>query len=86
MIIPFPTVSSSQIDLGRRVRAIRVARGFSLERLALEAHLTPRDMRLAEEGRLRLDTEQLHALTSALHVPLGLVFAGSADLSQLRRL
>lgn len=86
MIIPFPIVSSSQIEMGRRLHAIRVARGLSLERLAQEAHLTPRDLRLAEQGRLKLDSAQLHDLTNALHIPLGLVFSGSADLSGLRRL
>jgi transcriptional regulator with XRE-family HTH domain len=68
------------------VRAIREARGLSLEHLAQDAHLTPRDLAMAEAGRLRLSSGQLHDLICALHIPMSLMLQNSADLSQLRRL
>lgn len=85
MIIPFPSVDPEQQSLGRRLRAIREARGLSVEELASETHLAALDISRAEIGRKRLSSSQMHAVISVLHVPLGLIFASDVDLTQIRR-
>ncbi len=86
MIISLPAVDTDLEAVGRRIRAIREARGLSLERLADEALLGHAELSLAEHGRLRLDSAQLHALTSALHVSPRILFEPAIDVSRIRRL
>jgi len=86
MIIPLPPVDPGQLALGRRLRAVREARGLSAERLAGAARLSRADLTLAEQGRLRLTAGQLHDLINTLHIPLRLLFEEGGDLTTLRRL
>jgi ribosome-binding protein aMBF1 (putative translation factor) len=84
MIISLPPVDPEQLALGRRLRAVREARGVSAERLAGAARLSRADLALAEQGRLRLTATQLHGMIHALRIPLRLLFEGR-DLTALRR-
>lgn len=86
MIISLQPVVPEYARLGRRVRAARKARGFTVQRLADEAHLGAARVALAEQGRVRLDAGELHGVINALHLPLDLLFRPSADLSRLRPL
>jgi len=86
MIIPLPAVDGAQAQLGRRLRRVREARGFTADRLAAECGLSLARLGLAEQGRTRLTSAELHALISALHISLGLLQAEGADVSRLRRL
>ena len=86
MIIPLPPVVAEQCAVGRRLRDVREARGFTLDALADSAGLPVPRLRLAEQGRTRLTSAELHALIMSLHVSLTLLFAPEVDLSRLRRL
>lgn len=86
MIISLPPVNADLEVLGRRLRAIREARGLRLERLADEARLGHAELSMAEHGRLRLDSIQLHALTTALHISPRILFEPAIDVSKLRPL
>ena len=52
MIISLPPVNADLEVLGRRLRAIREARGLGLERLADEVQLGHAELSMAEHGRL----------------------------------
>ncbi|WP_374574188.1 helix-turn-helix domain-containing protein [Phenylobacterium sp.] len=84
MIIPFPSIDPKQQSLGRRLRAIREARGLSVEELASAACVTEREVTRAELGRQTLSSRQMRAVIGALRVPAGLLFAKGVDLSQIR--
>lgn len=86
MIVPFPSIDAASANLGRGMRSVREARGVSLDRLASETHLDARRIALAEQGRSPLNSVELHAVINALHIPLGLLFDPTADLTRLRRL
>lgn len=86
MIISLPPVDPEQLAIGRRLRAVREARGLSAAGLAGAARLSRADLALAEQGRLRLTAGQLHALINALRIPLQLLFEAGRDLTRLRRL
>ncbi|MDO9430569.1 MAG: helix-turn-helix transcriptional regulator [Phenylobacterium sp.] len=84
MIISLPPVNADLEVLGRRLRAIREARGLGLERLADEVQLSHAELSMAEHGRLRLGSAQLHALTAALHVSPRILFEPAIDVSKIR--
>jgi transcriptional regulator with XRE-family HTH domain len=86
VIIPLPAADDAEAALGRQLRRVREARGFSLDRLGEEARLARLRLALAEQGRTRLTAAELHAIISALRIPLGLLYAPEADLAKLRRL
>ena len=85
MIIDLPAVDLAQAVLGRRLKRVREARGFSVHELAAASGVTPARLRLAEQGRTRLISAELHALIEALHISLGLLY-GEADVSALKPL
>jgi transcriptional regulator with XRE-family HTH domain len=83
-VVDFPR--TDDIRLGRGIRRVREARGLTIARLAIETRLDPDRLDLAEHGRARLSSAELHAVINALHAPLELLFAAPSDLSALRRL
>jgi transcriptional regulator with XRE-family HTH domain len=86
VIISLPPVVTEQCAVGRRVRDVRQARGFSVERLATDAHVPPLRLRLAEQGRTRLSSAELHGVIMSLHISLDLLFEPDIDITRLRRL
>lgn len=84
MIISLPPVTADLDAVGRRLRAIREARGLQLEQLADEARINHAELSMAEHGRLRLSSAQLHALTTALHVSPRILFEAAIDVSKVR--
>jgi transcriptional regulator with XRE-family HTH domain len=54
----------------KRIRALRVAQGWSLEELATRAHLSPSSLSRIETGRRRLALDQLVDLARALDTSL----------------
>lgn len=86
MIIELPSIDPLQAALGGQLRRVREARGFSLHELAGETRIAPARLGLGEQGRVRLSAVELHALMSALHIPLRLLYEPSADLRALRPL
>lgn len=86
MIIPLPPVDHQVGALGRRMRDVRAARGLTLDATAAAAQLTASRLSLAEHGRARLTSAELHGVINALHIPLELLFAPDVDVSRLRRL
>jgi transcriptional regulator with XRE-family HTH domain len=85
VLISLPPVDPDLVTLGRRLHDVREARGLSLEDLAAAADIAKTQIAMAEQGRLRLSSSQLHAVVNALRLPLQLLFARS-DLKALRRL
>lgn len=86
MIISLPSANADLLAVGRRLHEVREARGLGLEALAGAVGLTQAELSLAEHGRLRLNSVQMHAVTDALHVSPRIMFEPGIDVSRLRRL
>ncbi|KQW71840.1 hypothetical protein ASE17_02850 [Phenylobacterium sp. Root77] len=86
MIISLPPVRADLEAVGRRLKAVREARGLALGELADQSRISQAELSMAEHGRLRLDSAQLHALIAALHVSPRILFEPGLDVSGLRRL
>jgi transcriptional regulator with XRE-family HTH domain len=86
VIIDLPPIEPAQAAIGHRLRRVREARGLTTGRLAQACNLAPSRLGLAEQGRARLTSVELHALICALHIPLGLLMAPQVDVSRLRPL
>ena len=86
MIISLPPVSADLEAVGRRLKAVREARGLALADLADRARISHAELSMAEHGRLRLGSAQLHALITALHVSPRILFEPGLDVSGVRRL
>lgn len=63
----------------KRIRALRVAQGWSLEELARRANLSQSSLSRIENGRRRLALDQLVALARALDTTLDQLVAHAAD-------
>lgn len=86
MIISLPPVSADLEAVGRRLKAVREARGLALDDLADRARIPHTQLSMAEHGRLRLPSAQMHALITALHVSPRILFEPGLDVTGLRRL
>ncbi|MHA6622405.1 helix-turn-helix domain-containing protein [Pseudonocardia sp. DLS-67] len=62
-----------------RIRALRVAQGWSLEELATRAHLSPSSLSRIETGRRRLALDQLVDLARALDTSLDQLVEADTD-------
>lgn len=69
-VLGFPGLDPQDVAIGGRLRRWREARGMTLEDLAAMLDLSPEETRRAEAGRGHLNSAQLGAATSALHLPL----------------
>jgi len=85
MIISLPPVSADLEAVSRRLKAVREARGLALDDLADRAGIPHAELSLAEHGRLRLSSAQMHAVITALHVSPRILFEPGLDVSGLRR-
>jgi transcriptional regulator with XRE-family HTH domain len=63
----------------KRIRALRVAQGLSLEELATRAHLSQSSLSRIENGRRRLALDQLVTLARALDTTLDQLVENAAD-------
>jgi transcriptional regulator with XRE-family HTH domain len=63
----------------KRVRALRLARGWSLEELASRAHLSQSTLSRIENGQRRLALDQLVTLARALDTSLDQLVENAAD-------
>ncbi|MGP4008537.1 helix-turn-helix domain-containing protein [Streptomyces sp. 4N124] len=63
----------------KRIRALRVAQGLSLEELAARAHLSQSSLSRIENGRRRLALDQLVTLARALDTTLDQLVENAAD-------
>ena len=86
MVIELPPIDPVQAALGRQMRRIREARGLTSHELAIGTRIGAARLGLAEQGRLRLTSAELHAIISVLQISLRLLHEPTADLSALRRL
>ena len=69
-VLEFPQSNPRFASAGRRLKRWREQRGFDVETLAAAIHAGPEVIRSVEAGRSRLDSVQLAAATTALHLPL----------------
>jgi transcriptional regulator with XRE-family HTH domain len=69
-VLGFPGIDPQDAAVGARLKRWREARGMSLDDLAAMLDISPEEARRAETGRCHLNTAQLGAATSALHLPL----------------
>lgn len=86
MVIELPPIDPLHAVVGRQLRRVREARGVGVQQLAIETGLGAARIGLAEQGRVRLTSAELHAVIGALRIPLRLLHEPAADLSGLRRL
>lgn len=75
------TQEDGQLDslVRRRIRALRVAQGWSLEELATRANLSQSSLSRIENGRRRLALDQLVILARALDTTLDQLVENAAD-------
>lgn len=66
--------------LGNRVREVRKYRGFSLEKLALDTEIEPKQLHRIEYGQITTSAFQIYRLCYSLNVDLGELF-GSIPLN-----
>lgn len=85
MLIQLPPIEPELLVVGERLRGLREARGLSTAAVAEAMGVTRETLALAERGRARLGSGELHRATLALRVPMRLLFE-QADLSQIRPL
>ncbi len=69
-VLGFPGVDPSDAAVGARLKRWREQRGLSVDDLAHLMDISPEEERRAEAGRAHLNSLQLGAATSALHLPL----------------
>lgn len=74
--MPVTSSSAVLVALGRAVRALRVERGFSQERLAEESGIHPRYLSDVERGRRNIGMVNVDRLARALSVDLATLMAG----------
>ena len=86
MVIELPPIDPVQAALGRQMRRIREARGVTAQELAIQTRIAASRVGMAEQGRLRLTSAELHAVISVLQISLRLLHEPTADLTALRRL
>jgi transcriptional regulator with XRE-family HTH domain len=68
------------VELGRKLRAVRVSRGLSIRALAEQSNLNVNTLSLIENGRTSPSVSTLQAIAQALQVPVTAFFDGdSAD-------
>jgi len=63
------------LTLGKRVREVRKFRGFTLERLALDAEIEIKQLTRIEYGQVNTTVFQIYRLSYCLEVNLGELFA-----------
>ncbi|WP_259453886.1 helix-turn-helix domain-containing protein [Streptomyces ginkgonis] len=75
------TQEDGQLDglVRKRIRALRLAQGWSLEELAARAHLSQSSLSRIENGRRRLALGQLVTLARALDTTLDQLVENAAD-------
>ncbi|MCI3273827.1 helix-turn-helix domain-containing protein [Streptomyces cylindrosporus] len=75
------TQEDGQLDglVRKRIRALRVAQGWSLEELATRANLSQSSLSRIENGRRRLALDQLVTLARALDTTLDQLVENAAD-------
>nr|WP_212735082.1 XRE family transcriptional regulator [Herbidospora galbida] len=75
------TQEDEQLDslVRKRIRALRVAQGWSLEELATRANLSQSSLSRIENGRRRLALDQLVTLARALDTTLDQLVENAAD-------
>ncbi|KAF4409032.1 MULTISPECIES: helix-turn-helix domain-containing protein [Streptomyces] len=75
------TQDDGEIDslVRKRIRALRVAQGWSLDELATRARLSPSTLSRIENGRRRLALDQLVTLARALDTSLDQLVETAAD-------
>lgn len=69
-------LGSVDIQVGRRVRTARFAKGISQETLADSIGISFQQIQKYEKGMNRIGTGRLHAIAQALGVPLSYFFEG----------
>ena len=70
------------IEVGQRVRALRLERGLSQTALATRLGLTFQQVQKYEKGSNRISASRLQAIAEIFQVSIGDLFAASASKSQ----
>jgi transcriptional regulator with XRE-family HTH domain len=83
MLLNFPVADITLQPFGRRLQATRRARGVELEWLADRAAVSRLTLALAEQGRARLSSAELHRIVNALGLSLQFLQT-DADPARLR--
>ncbi|MGH9806582.1 MAG: helix-turn-helix domain-containing protein, partial [Terriglobia bacterium] len=70
------------IEVGQRVRALRLERGMSQSALATQLGLTFQQVQKYEKGTNRIGASRLQTIAEIFQVPIGELFASSAPKAQ----
>lgn len=71
---PSPAQSSSEVNVGRRLRELRTERGISIRALAEESGLNVNTLSLIENGKTSPSVSTLQQVAAALEVPINAFF------------
>lgn len=73
---------NTNFSCGKRIKELRIERGLSQERVALNAGITPAYLGLVERGQRNATVNIMERICAAMYVSLAEFFSGSADESQ----
>jgi DNA-binding XRE family transcriptional regulator len=69
-----PEVLKACVDLGKRIRAIRLRKGLTLEQAAPLARVDWKHLQVIEQGKTNTTVASLVGIAAALEVPLAKLF------------
>ncbi len=84
-VVPAADVNPETIQLGRRVRELRLARGMSVRKLARIINVSPSLISHIELGKGAPSVKTLYALVAAFGIPLSEIFVAEMDAKSRTR-
>src|SRR3990172_4287777 len=71
---PMPSQPFGEINVGRRLRELRIARGFSIRALAQKSGLNVNTLSFIENGKTSPSVSTLQLVAAALELPINAFF------------
>lgn len=86
--LPAPAQNGNNIDVGKRIREVRMAKGYSIRGLAGASNLNVNTLSLIENGRTSPSVSTLQLIARTLKVPISTFFEtdhGSKKVAYMRQ-
>lgn len=71
--------------MGEAVKALRIHLKYKQEFLAKSANITVKTLSDIEKGRLGIDVDKLHQISSSLNIPISLILDLAMDIVKKRQ-
>jgi transcriptional regulator with XRE-family HTH domain len=80
-VVPVDVIEEEALELGRKIRALRLQEGMTLQRLATAVGVSQSLISQVERGLASPSITTLRRIASALNVPIAALFLGSGEAS-----